>query len=154
MERPVMAGAKRSFRKFALSANCGSAERTGNYQTRNRDFGTMVAAKSYGLRQPRIQMPIGLDPRQLTEAFGWEEVPRYIVRDCAYGDIVVPRLQAKGIRTAPRSPWQKGYCERLIGSIRRDYLDHVVVFGELHLRHIPRSYAKWIGSLDHQYVRI
>ena len=75
--------------------------------------------------------------RQLTEAFGWEEAPRYIVRDRdrAYGDIVVRRLRAMGIRdrpTAPRSPWQNGCCERLIGSIRRDCLDHVVVFGERH----------------------
>ena len=84
--------------------------------------------------------------RQLTEAFGWEEAPRYIIRDRdrAYGDIVVRRLRAMGIRdrpTSPRSPWQNGYCERLIGLIRRDCLDHVVVFGERHLRHLLRSYA-------------
>jgi transposase InsO family protein len=59
--------------------------------------------------------------RQLTEAFGWEHAPRYIIRDRdrAYGDIVVRRLRAMGIRdrpTSPRSPWQNGYCERLIGS--------------------------------------
>ena len=76
--------------------------------------------------------------RQLPEAFGWEEAPRYIIRDRdrAYGDIVVRRLRTMGIRdrpTSPRSPWQNGYCERLIGSIRRDCLDHVVVFGEQHL---------------------
>ena len=86
--------------------------------------------------------------RQLTEAFGWEDAPRYIIRDRdrAYGDIVVRRLRAMGIRdrpTAPRSPWQNGYCERLIGSIRRDCLDHVVVFGEQHLRHLLRSYANY-----------
>ncbi len=84
--------------------------------------------------------------RQLPEAFGWEEAPRYIIRDRdrAYGDIVVRRLRTMGIRdrpTSPRSPWQNGYCERLIGSIRRDCLDHVVVFGEQHLRHLLRSYA-------------
>ena len=89
--------------------------------------------------------------RQLTEAFGWEEAPRYIVRDRdrAYGDIVVRRLRAMGIRdrpTAPRSPWQNGYCERLIGSIRRDCLDHVVVFGERHLRHLLRSYATYYNQ--------
>src|SRR5258708_6466494 len=43
--------------------------------------------------------------------------------------------------TAPRSPWQNGYCERATGSIRRECLDHVVVFGERHLRHLLRSYA-------------
>ena len=86
--------------------------------------------------------------RQLPEAFGWEEAPRYIIRDRdrAYGDIVVRRLRTMGIRdrpTSPRSPWQNGYCERLIGSIRRDCLDHVVVFGEQHLRHLLRSYASY-----------
>jgi transposase InsO family protein len=89
--------------------------------------------------------------RQLTEAFGWEEAPRYIIRDRdrTYGDIVVRRPRAMGIRdrpTAPRSPWQNGYCERLIGSIRRDCLDHVVVFGEQHLRHLLRSYANYYNQ--------
>ncbi len=90
--------------------------------------------------------------RQLPEAFGWEEAPRYIIRDRdrAYGDIVVRRLRTMGIRdrpTSPRSPWQNGYCERLIGSIRRDCLDHVVVFGEQHLRHLLRSYANYITTI-------
>jgi transposase InsO family protein len=89
--------------------------------------------------------------RQLTEAFGWEQAPRYIIRDRdrAYGDIVVRRLRAMGIRdrpTALRSPWQNGYCERLIGSIRRDCLDHVVVFGERHLRHLLRSYTNYYNQ--------
>jgi transposase InsO family protein len=88
---------------------------------------------------------------QLTEAFGWEEAPRYIIRDRdrAYGDIVVRRLRAMGIRdrpTALRSPWQNGFCERLIGSIRRDCLDHVVVFDERHLRHLLRSYANYYNQ--------
>ncbi|MGZ7042818.1 MAG: integrase core domain-containing protein [Thermoanaerobaculia bacterium] len=54
-----------------------------------------------------------------------------------------------GIRdrpTTPRSPWQNGYCERLIASIRRDCLDHVVVFGEQHLRHLLRSYANYCNN--------
>jgi transposase InsO family protein len=89
--------------------------------------------------------------RQLTEAFGWEEAPQFIIRDRdrAYGNIVVRRLRAMGIRdrpTSPRSPWQNGYCERLIGSIRRDCLDHVVVFGEQHLRHLLRSYANYYNQ--------
>jgi transposase InsO family protein len=72
--------------------------------------------------------------RQLTEAYGWEKTPCYLVRDRdrAYGEIFIRRIRAMGIRdrpTAPRSPWQNGYCERLIGSIRRECLDHVVVFG-------------------------
>jgi hypothetical protein len=60
--------------------------------------------------------------RQLTEACGWEAAPDYIVRDrdCAYGEAFIRRLRAMGIRdrpTAPRSPWQNAYAERLIGSI-------------------------------------
>jgi len=54
-----------------------------------------------------------------------------------------------GIRdrpTAARSPWQNGYAERLIGSIRRDCLDHVVVFGERHLRHLLKSYQKYYNE--------
>jgi hypothetical protein len=76
--------------------------------------------------------------RQLTEACGWNEAPRYLIRDRggAYGETFIRRLEAMGIRDRPssaRSPWQNGHAERLIGSIRRDCLDHVVVFGERHL---------------------
>jgi transposase InsO family protein len=86
--------------------------------------------------------------RQLTEACGWEAAPDYIVRDrdCAYGEAFVRRLRAMGIRdrpTAPRSPWQNAYAERLIGSIRREVLDHVAVLGERHLRHVLRSYMRY-----------
>jgi hypothetical protein len=89
--------------------------------------------------------------RQLTEAYGWQQTPRYIVRDrdCVYGDIVIQRLRTMGIRDrpiSPRSPWQNGYSERLIGSIRRDCLDHVVVFGERHLRHLLNSYQKYYNE--------
>ena len=81
---------------------------------------------------------------QLTEAYGWKVASRYIIRDrdAVYGDVFIRRLRAMSIRdrpTAPRSPWQNGYCERAIGSIRRECLDHVVVFGEWHLRHLLRS---------------
>src|SRR6202047_1497795 len=73
--------------------------------------------------------------RQLTEAYGWHPTPQYIVRDrdCVYGAVVIERLRAMGIRDrpiAPRSPWQNGYSERLIGSIRLDCLDHAVVLRE------------------------
>ena len=89
--------------------------------------------------------------RQLTEACGWEPVPRYIIRDrdSVYGEIFKRRLRAMGIRdrpTAPRSPWQNGHTERLIGSIRRECLDHVVVFGERHLRHLLLSYMAYYNS--------
>jgi hypothetical protein len=89
--------------------------------------------------------------RQLTEAYGWKVAPRYIIRDrdAVYGDVFIRRLRAMSIRdrpTAPRSPWQNGYCERAIGSIRRECLDHVVVFGERHLRHLLRSYATYYNA--------
>ena len=93
--------------------------------------------------------------RQLTEACGWEWTPKYIVRDrdSVYGEIFTRRLRAMGIRdrpTAPRSPWQNGHTERLIGSIRRECLDHVVVFGERHLRHMLLSYmAYYNGARTH-----
>ena len=69
---------------------------------------------------------------QLTEACGWEWTRDYLIRDrdACYGNVFIRRLRSLGIRdhpTSPRSPWQNGYAERLIGSIRRECLDHVVV---------------------------
>jgi transposase InsO family protein len=86
--------------------------------------------------------------RQLTEACGWAETPEYLVRDrdAVYGDIFTRRLRAMGIHgrpITPRSPWQNGHAERLIGSLRRECLDHVVVFGERHLRHILLLYMDY-----------
>ena len=77
--------------------------------------------------------------RQITEAFPWNEGPRYLIRDRdqAYGAAVTRRLRAMGIRDkpiAPGSPWQNGFAERLIGSIRRECTDHVIALGEGHLR--------------------
>jgi len=85
---------------------------------------------------------------QVTEACGWEQALRYLIRDRdgAYGEVFIRRLRSMGIRdrpTSPRSPWQNGYAERLIGSIRRECLDHVVVLGERHLRHLLLSYMKY-----------
>jgi transposase InsO family protein len=70
-------------------------------------------------------------------------------RDGAYGEVFIRRLRSMGIRdrpTSPRSPWQNGYAERLIGSIRRECLDHVVVFSERHLRHLLLSYMKYYNG--------
>jgi hypothetical protein len=88
---------------------------------------------------------------QLTDTYGWKVAPGYIDRDrdAVYGDVFIRRLRAMGIRdrpTAPRSPWQNGYCERAIGSIRRECLDHVVVFSEPHLRHLLLSYMKYYNG--------
>jgi Integrase core domain len=87
--------------------------------------------------------------RQVTEAFGWRDAPRYVVRDRdrVYGGEFIRRIRAMGIRDRPisaRSPWQNGHAERLIGSIRRECLDHVVVFGERHLRNLLRSYQQYL----------
>src|SRR6516162_5503193 len=88
---------------------------------------------------------------QLTEACGWEQIPRYLIRDRdrAYGEIFVRRVRSIGIRDRPtsfRSPWQNGYAEGLIGPIRRECIDHVVVFGECHLRHVLLSYKDYYNA--------
>ena len=90
--------------------------------------------------------------RQITEAFPWNEAPRYLIRDRdqIYGVVVMHRLRAMGIRDkpiAPGSPWQNGFAERLIGSIRRECVDHVVVLGEAHLRRILTKYAAYYNEL-------
>jgi transposase InsO family protein len=86
--------------------------------------------------------------RQIIEAFPWDSSPRYLIRDrdTAYGLLFRQRLRAIGIRdkpTAPRSPWQNPYVERLIGTIRRECLDHIIVFWEAHLRRILGRYAAY-----------
>ena len=83
--------------------------------------------------------------QQLVEAFPWETAPRYLLRDrdAVYGVVFSSRAQAMGIhevKTAPRSPWQNPYVERLIGTLRRECLDHVVVLNEAHLRRLLRDY--------------
>src|SRR5437763_90057 len=90
--------------------------------------------------------------RQITEAFPWNEAPRYLIRDrdCVYGAAVTHRLRTMGIRDkpiAPGSPWQNGFAERLIGSIRRECVDHLVVLGEAHLRRILTKYATYYNEL-------
>jgi len=82
--------------------------------------------------------------RQVTEAFPWDTAPRYLLRDrdASYGSDFRNRVEAMGITevvTAPRSPWQNAYVERVIGSIRRECLDHIVIFDERHLRRVLSS---------------
>jgi hypothetical protein len=90
--------------------------------------------------------------RQLVEAFpGDEEVPRFLVRDrdAIYGDTFERQVKAMGLRqlrTAHRSPWQTAYVERVIGSIRRECLDHIIPLGERHLLRTLRSYADWYNT--------
>jgi hypothetical protein len=81
-----------------------------------------------------------------TFTIGVNEAPRYLIRDQdrAYGIAVIRRLRAMGIRDkpiTPGSPWQNCCAERLIGSIRRECVDHVVALGEQHLREVLKSYA-------------
>src|SRR5436309_3372792 len=83
--------------------------------------------------------------QQIVEAFPWETAPRYLLRDrdAVYGVVFSSRVQALGIlevKAAPRSPWQNPYVERLIGTLRRECLDHVVVLNETHLRRLLRDY--------------
>jgi transposase InsO family protein len=90
--------------------------------------------------------------RQITEAFSWDSAPGYLIRDRdrAFGPVVRHRLRAMGIRDkpiAPHSPWQNGFAERLIGSIRRECLDHTIVFGEAHLRRLLTYYASYYNQI-------
>ena len=138
----------------------------------NRDFflnkpyaiGIIANARSLGFvivrldRRDLVWINVTANPtaewvaRQITEAFPWDEAPRYLIRDRdrIYGSVVTRRLRTMGSRdkpTAPASPWQNGYAERLIGSIRRECLDHIIVLGEVHLRRVLKSYADYYNSV-------
>ena len=83
--------------------------------------------------------------RQITEAFPWDSAPRYMIRDrdAVFDSAFRARVEAMGIEEvliAPRSPWQNPYVERMIGTLRRDCLDHVIVLDERHLRRVLREY--------------
>jgi transposase InsO family protein len=98
--------------------------------------------------------------QQITEAFPWNEVPRYLIRDRdgIYGPVVRRRLRAMGIRDKPISAgsrWQNCFAERLIGSIRRECIDHVVALGEEHLRRVLHSYASYYNcASEHPSVYV
>ena len=90
--------------------------------------------------------------RQITGAFPWDEAPRYLIRDRdgVFGAVVTRRLRAMGIRDkpiAPASPWLNAFAERLIGSIRRECIDRLIVFGERHLRRSLRCYAHYYNEV-------
>ena len=89
---------------------------------------------------------------QVTDAFLWVQARRHLIRDRdgAFGPAFTHRISAMGIRDhpiAPQSPWQNGYVERLIGSIHRESLDHLVVFGEAHLREVLKNYASYCNKI-------
>ena len=100
--------------------------------------------------------------QQVIEAFPWDTAPSFLPRDrdASHGSVFSKRLAAMGITevvTAPRSPWQNPYVERVIGSIRRECLDHVIIFNERHLRRVLSSYLDYYHltrthlSLDNDY---
>ncbi len=92
---------------------------------------------------------------QLLQAFPFDSAPRFLIRDRdgIYGQKVSDTLKTLGVEQviiSPRSPWQNGYCERIIGTIRRECLDHVTVLSERHLRRVLQEYlAYYHGSRTH-----
>jgi transposase InsO family protein len=83
--------------------------------------------------------------QQIVEAFPWDTAPKYMIRDRdgKYGDEFVRRMKSLGIKQvliSRQSPWQNPYVERVIGSIRRECLDHVIILSERHLRRVLRDY--------------
>jgi transposase InsO family protein len=98
--------------------------------------------------------------QQVVNAFPYDTAPKYLLRDrdCIYGSAFVRRVDGMGIKQkliSPRSPWQNPYVERLVGSIRRECLDRVIVFNERQLRRVLESYFQYYHnvrphrSLDH-----
>ena len=123
------------------------------------DFDLLYAFVIVGLgRRDLVWINVTTSPtaewiaRQLTEAFPWDTAPLYLIRDHdrIYGSIVARRMRAMGIRDkpiAPASPWQNGFAERLIGSIRRECVDHFIVLGEAHLRRTLQTYAYYYNDI-------
>ena len=89
--------------------------------------------------------------QQTVEAFPWGTAPLYLIRDndSAFGQVFTNRVRRMGIRDrpiSPRSPWQNPHVERLIATLRRDCLDHVLIFGEQHLRQILTLYSRYYNE--------
>ncbi|WP_423955285.1 integrase core domain-containing protein [Candidatus Binatus sp.] len=134
---------------------------------RDRESGTCLPDPVYSellispesaIRHTQVSVSVTNNPTaewiagQVTDAFPWNEAPCHLIRDRdgAFGPAFTRRIRAMGIRdrhTAPRSPWQNGHVERLIGSIRRESLDHLVVFGEAHLRDVLKAYALYYNKV-------
>jgi transposase InsO family protein len=86
--------------------------------------------------------------QQLREAFPWDEAPRYLIRDrdAIFGREIGATIKGMGteaVVTAARSPWQNPFVERLIGSIRRECLDHVIVWNESSLHRVLQNYFEY-----------
>ncbi len=96
--------------------------------------------------------------QQMREAFPWETAPKYMIRDrdSVYGSFFQQRIKDMGIKeflTAPGSPWQNAYVERIIGSIRKECLDHVIVLNDRHLRRILYPYFDYYNK-DRTHYRL
>ena len=93
--------------------------------------------------------------QQLREAFPWDSAPRFLHRDNdgIFGKSVTDTIKAMGIEdvpSAPRSPWQNPYCERVVGTLRAELLNHVIVLGEGHARQLLQEYVRYYnGSRTH-----
>jgi len=90
--------------------------------------------------------------RQLLEAIGADDVPTYVLhdRDAIFGTVFKRQAASAGLReviTAPRSPWQNAHVERVIGSMRRECVDHTIILGERHLRRVVRNYVRYYNSV-------
>ena len=86
--------------------------------------------------------------QQMREAFPWDDAPRYLLRDRdrIFGKDFVDQVKCMGIKqvlSAPRSPWQRAYVERLIGTLRRECLDHMIVFSERCLYRHLKSFTEY-----------
>ena len=111
----------------------------------------MAGGRFYGLVSYRIRPQNGLQISSRKHAAG-NRLPAisFVTGTGAYGEVFIRRLRSMGIRdrpTSPRSPWQNAYAERLIGSIRRECVDHIIVLGERHLRHVLLSYMQYYNEV-------
>ena len=90
--------------------------------------------------------------RQIFEAVGLEDVPKYLIRDqdrkfSVHFSRQVASIGIKEVLTAPASPWQNAYAERVIGTMRRECLNHTIILGEQHLRRTVKSYLKYYNRV-------
>jgi len=100
--------------------------------------------------------------QQLRNAFSENDAPRYLLhdRDSVFADVAstVAGMNAKAVRTAPRSPWQNAFVERVIGAIRRERLDHVIVINAVGLHRILTAYVEisraLVASTTRTYTRV
>jgi putative transposase len=93
--------------------------------------------------------------QQLRNAFSEQEAPRFLLhdRDSVFADVAttLAGMNVQTVRTAPRSPWQNAHVERVIGSIRRECLDHIIVVNAAGLRRVLTAYITYTCSREHTW---